>query len=157
MAAIRWSSQWWLQLEGDWADKKGNEYTLTLELDTRLAYTVRTRKRNGEVRTTKSLIHNRRGEVLWGNDGQFILRVHGARGTRAGTIITAIGWASRRKCGSVGKESKFVWTRKGEGSPPPPPTEPPPSHHRARQSEEPKRRLLIRADGPRKHRDFRRA
>ena len=130
MASMRWSSQWWLQLEGDWFDEKGNEYTSTLELDTSLAYTVCTRRRNGEVRITKSLIYNLHDEVLWGNDGQFILRAHGARGTRAGTILTHIGWASVCKCGSVGKESKFVWTRKGERSLPPSPTEPPPSHLR---------------------------
>ena len=128
-ADSRWCESWWLQLEGDWADDRGNEYKLTLELDTSLAYTVCTRRRNGEVRITESLIYNLHGLVLWGNDGQFILREHGARGTRAGTILTHIGWASVCKCGSVAKESKFVWTRKGEGSPPPPPTEPPPSYH----------------------------
>ena len=125
MADIRWSEPWWLQLEGDWADEKGNEYTLTLELDASLAYTVCTRRRNGEVRITKSLVYNCYGSVFWGNDGQFTLRAHGARGTLAGTILTHIGWASVSKGGSVAKESKFVWTRKGEGPLPPPPTEPP--------------------------------
>ena len=71
MASIRWSSQWWLQLEGDWADDRGNKYSLTLDLDTCLSYTVLTLRPNRQrIRTTYSLIYNLRGEVLWGEDGQ---------------------------------------------------------------------------------------
>ena len=128
MADILWTMSWWLQLEGDWADNKGNKYTLTLELDTGLAYTVATLRRSGKVEVTNTLIYNLHGRVLWGKDGQFQLRAHGVRGTHAGTILTHIGWSSVRECGYVTKESKFLWTRKGEGVLPPPPREPPPSY-----------------------------
>ena len=171
MAAVRWSLQCWEELAGDWADQKGNKYTLTpdrdLLVDELYSYTVYTRRLDGENRTTKSLIYYLDNEVCWGEHGQFRLRQHGAKGKRAGTIITHIGWHSVcKKCGSVAKEATFAWTRKGEGPLPPPPTKPPPSHHRARQSEEPQRRLLIRSDGRRlvetdapasRHRDIRRA
>ena len=128
MADIRWTMSWWRQLEGDWSDNKGNKYTLTLELDTGLAYTVATRRRSGKVEVTKTLIYNLHGHVLWGKEGQFQLRAHGARGTDAGTILTHIGWVSMCECGYVEKESKFLWTRKGEGALPAPPREPPPSY-----------------------------